>query len=196
MPGPGAAPPVSPWRLGRAGRLAVFAIGCGVYGWRALSCSLALGRFSTVDPVPYARFDYHGMLGMAGFATALVFAGPIAWLGWQVLLGRTEPANAGVAQRAGRGAAPAALIVAFPSAAQVIYLVHLPVPIVEPIILSAIAWGMVVALGWWHFRHRPDREALVARLRRPVALVLAVIMAGKAVMLAPLLALLPGLIAR
>ena len=49
------------------------------YFSRPWSCGYALSQFTPEDPVPYARFDYHGMGVVSAWLAALIFAAPVLW---------------------------------------------------------------------------------------------------------------------
>jgi len=120
------------------------------YFSRPWSCGLVLSRFSPEDPVPYANFDYHGWGVIFAWLMALLFAAPVLWLASRLFLsGDTKLRVFGHARdtRATIISVLIALGIGAPMHSQLSYLVGLPTSITAPVLISSLAWLLVVELG-------------------------------------------------
>lgn len=127
-------------------------IGAAVLAYfaRPLSCGLSLSLFSPFDPVPYARFDYHGVGVMSAWASALIFAGPVLWLATKVFLnGEASLRVFGRAQNVRWTALSVvvALALGAPMFSQIAYLNGLPISVAAPVAISSVAWMLIVEVG-------------------------------------------------
>lgn len=120
------------------------------YFARPWSCGLALSQFELDDPVPYADFDYHGWGVIFAWLAALLFAAPMLWLASKLFL--AGAANFRVFGRA-RDTKATILSVAIAAAlgapmhSQLSYLIGLPISIAMPVVISSLAWLLVVEVG-------------------------------------------------
>jgi hypothetical protein len=116
---------------------------------RPWSCVFTIKRFSSDDPLPYARFDYHGMGAMFACAAALIFAAPMLWIVTEIVLHPTT--RLGILGR-GRDARTTllsvvlALALGLPTFSQLGYLIGLPIGVAMPVLLSSVAWLLVVEM--------------------------------------------------
>lgn len=120
------------------------------YFSRPWSCGLVLSRFSREDPVPYAHFDYHGWGVIFAWLMALLFAAPILWLASKIFLtGGTKLRMFGRARNAKTTIVSIliALGISTPMHSQLSYLIGLPTSITAPVLISSLAWLLVVELG-------------------------------------------------
>lgn len=120
------------------------------YFSRPWSCGFVLSRFSSEDPVPYSHFDYHGWGVIFAWLMALLFAAPVLWLAAKLFLrGRTKLRMFGAAQDAKTTLVSVLIAVGigFPMHSQLSYLIGLPATITTPILISSLAWLLVVELG-------------------------------------------------
>lgn len=117
---------------------------------RPWSCGFALSQFDPADPVPYSHFDYHGMGVISAWVVAAVFAAPVLWLAAKVFLGGR--AKLGMFARA-QDTRVTALSVAVaiglgaPMHSQLAYLIGLPLSLATPVLISSLAWLLVVEVG-------------------------------------------------
>jgi hypothetical protein len=120
------------------------------YFSRPWSCGLALSQFNPEDPVPYSHFDYHGFGVIFAWLAALLFAVPVLWLALKVFL--RGPTKIGVFGRARHTKATLvsiaiALGLGAPMLSQLFYLIGLPISITTPVLISSLAWLLVVEMG-------------------------------------------------
>jgi hypothetical protein len=120
------------------------------YFSRPWSCGLALSQFTPQDSVPYAYFDYHGWGVMLAWLLALLFAAPLLWLASKLFLrsgaqlrvfGRARDTKTTILSIA------IALGIGTPMHSQLCYLIGLPTNIMAPILISSLAWLLVVEVG-------------------------------------------------
>ena len=154
--------------------IALMALTIVVYFSRPWSLGNALSQFRPDDPVPYARFDYHGWGVMFSWLVALVFAAPMLGLAAKVFL--SPAARLGVL---GRGpdtkttilSAAIALGLGAPMLAQISYLEALPLNVSAAVLTSSLAWLLVVEIG----RTAAVRNPQLGKAVVSVAAVLAVL---------------------
>lgn len=144
------------------------------YVSRPLSCGLALSQFTPDDDVPYARFDYHGFGSMTAWLLALLFAAPTLWLASQIFL--SGSAKVRVLGRAeNRKATLCSVLIALgigaPMFSQACYLLGLPIGIAAPVLISALAWLLVVEVA----RTAAVEGKVLSRATVPIAATLAVL---------------------
>lgn len=121
-----------------------------VYFSRPWSCGLVLSRFSPEDPVPYSNFDFHGWGVIFAWLMALLFAAPVFWLASKLFLrGGTKLRVFGQARdtRSTIASVLIALGIGAPMHSQLSYLIGLPTSITAPVLISSLAWLLVVELG-------------------------------------------------
>ena len=120
------------------------------YFARPWSCAAALSGFTPEDPVPYARFDYHGVGVLSGLVAALIFAAPLFWLAREVFL-----RGASAFRIFGKGpdlrttilSVVIALAIGAPMHSQVAYLIGLPIVVSAPVVVSSLIWLLLVEVG-------------------------------------------------
>jgi hypothetical protein len=121
-----------------------------VYFSRPWSCELALSQFNPENPVSYSHFDYHGWGVIFAWLAALLFAVPVLWLASKVFL--RGSGKLGVFGRARHTKATLvsvaiALGLGAPMHSQLSYLIGLPISITTPVLISSLAWLLVVEMG-------------------------------------------------
>lgn len=110
---------------------------------RAWSCSHVLGKFAPTDPVDYAMFDRHGIGAITGWFSALLFAPPMMYLSARILgPEQREPCALGPRQVA--VSVLVAIVFALPTWSQSSYLIGLPVRLTGEIVVTSIAWAVLV----------------------------------------------------
>ena len=110
---------------------------------RAWSCGHVLGKFSSTDTVSYAMFDRHGIGAITGWFAALLFAPPMMYISARILgPDRHEPRALGPRQVA--VSVLVAIVFALPTWAQSSYLIGLPAELTGEIVVTSIAWAVLV----------------------------------------------------
>jgi hypothetical protein len=158
-----------------------------VYVSRPWSCTRALGGFGERDPVPYAQFDGHGVIVLTAWLLALVFAIPLLHLAQRVFMhGNARPTLFAQADdpRVTKTSVIISLFIGAPMYSQVAYLLALPLSITKPVLISSIAWLLVVELGRSAAVRNPD--VLRKRGVRAVALLAGLIAVPKFLLMMPL----------
>lgn len=120
------------------------------YFSRPWSCGVTLSQFTPEDPVPYARFDYHAWGVTFAWLASLVLALPVLWLASKVFLsGRAKFGLFGRARhtKATLLSVAIALGMGAPMLSQLSYLIRLPISITTPVLISSIAWLLLVEVG-------------------------------------------------
>ena len=119
------------------------------YFSRPWSCGLALSKFNPDDPVPYSHFDYHGAGFIFAWFAALLFAAPTLWLASRIFLNAAKIRVLGRAQDVKSTVASVLIAVGLgvPMYSQLSYLIGLPTSIAMPVLISSLAWLIVVEVG-------------------------------------------------
>jgi hypothetical protein len=117
---------------------------------RPWSCTYALSRFTAEAAVPYAYFDYHGIGVLFAWLAALIFAAPILGLAREVFLDRTAAIRIfgrGPDAKTTVASILIALAIAAPMHSQLSYLLGLPISVSAPVVVSSLAWLLMVEIG-------------------------------------------------
>lgn len=166
----------------RFGRIAVLMVGAVAYFARPWSCGRALGRFSPQDNVPYANFDYHGFGAMTGWLLALAFSPVIFWLARHIIAvahNEVEFGSPRLQAQVALGSLLVALTIGAPTFTQIAYLVGLPLAVTKPVIVSALAWAVLVAAFWAALIRRKDAQHVVGKVKGRALLLAALITVPK-----------------
>jgi len=156
-----------------------------VYFSRAWSCTHVLGKFSPHDPVPYAKFDTHGLLAMTAWCMAVLFAVPIFWLAMSTVMeppGRVRERPI-LSKYSLFSVAVVAVLLAMPTQAQIAYLVALPRELTAEIQITSALWALVVAAFTIVALRSEDLPQFLASKRLPVLLIVGIITVPKAILL-------------
>lgn len=149
-----------------------------IYLSRPWSCSFTLSTFSPDSGVPFANFDRHGFLTMVGWAIALIFAPSIMTLVARVAFANQASSRVAAQPRVSvtLGSAIIAIVAALPTFAQTAFMIHLPMAVAWPVIVTSTLWCVVIALLWIRFVRRPDADTLAQKLRPQAQIVAALIL--------------------
>jgi hypothetical protein len=100
--------------------------------------------------VPYSHFDYHGFGVISAWLLALLFAAPVLWLASKLFLSGGPKVRMFGQARDARATIVSLLIalgIGAPMHSQLSYLIGLPTSITAPVVISSIAWLLVIEVG-------------------------------------------------